>query len=193
MARSEARKANRDQAGVNRQHVPISNVSLPITSSGMQFETSIPITETRPVLDEREITRIRELYQTLVELDLELHEHLRVLAGTVPLDILIKEEAWLQGTLHRLKGVKVMGDNGTALVLASMISNTARGLEDVTSRKLVQKSSGENNGTDVYNTGEHFGCSLQCLLLISLQRDNFVSSSSITTPSLSCFCSSSWC
>jgi len=166
VARSVARKANRIQAA-DDIHVQVSDLSLHGSSGPTSrervvthFETSVPVTDTRPArpTDEREAIRIRELYQSVVEIDSELHEHLHKLANVdaLPLNALLAEEAWFQGTLQRLQAVKT-GDQATALVLTSVIDNTTKGLNDVkTRREEIEKASEVNKGDDAYDTGVFF-------------------------------------
>jgi hypothetical protein len=165
--RLEARKANRVHTPANDLLIHGSNLTLsgnpsPISSdqriAHTHFETSVPLAEiksVRPTLDEREATRVRELYQSLVDIDTELHEHLDMLANTarLPLDTLLAEEAWFQGTLQRLQAVKT-DDRATTLVLTSVIDNITSGLKDVLARKEeIEKASEVNKNGDIYNTG----------------------------------------
>lgn len=170
VARSEARKANRAHTPANDLLIQGSNLPLSgnpsLISSDQRvahthFGTSVPpaeIKSVRPTLDEREATRVRELYQSLVDIDVELHEHLRTLANTarLPLDTLLAEEVWFQGTLQRLQATKT-GDRATALVLTSVIDNLTSGLKDVLAHKEeVEKASKVNKNDDIYNTGGGF-------------------------------------
>lgn len=166
-ARMEARRANRVQKPANNLHIQVSNLSLHSSpnpalrerAADTQFETSISATDIKlaqPAHDEWEATRIRELYQSLVAIDIELHEHLHILANTIPLplDRLVIEEAWFQGTLQRLQAVKTR-DKATALVLASMLDNAVIGMKDLTARREeTEKIEKTVNTSDyVYDTG----------------------------------------
>jgi hypothetical protein len=107
VARSVARKANRIQAA-DDVHVQVSDLSLHASSGPTSrqrvvthFETSVP------VIDTRSARPTDEWEASVVEIDSELHEHLHKLAklGAPPLNALIAEEAWFQGTLQRLQVV----------------------------------------------------------------------------------------
>lgn len=169
-ARSEARKANWVHTPANDlliqgSDLPLSGNPSPISSgqhiAHTHFETSVPPAEikpVRPILDEREATRVRGLYQSLVDIDTELHEHLHMLANTarLPLDTLLAEEAWFQGTLQRLQAVKT-DDRATNLVLTSVIDSVTSGLKDVLARKEeIEKAPEVNKNDDTYNTGGFF-------------------------------------